>query len=609
LSTVDEVKQRLDIVDVVSQYVTLQKSGRYLKGNCPFHQEKTPSFFVFPERQSWHCFGACNTGGDIFSFVMRQEGLGFKEALDLLAERAGVQVERRAPEDREAKERLYQVNEATCTYFQRQLAEPAARAARDYLAKREISEAMVTEFRLGYAPGGANPLHQYLTQMGYTDQEMLAAGAIVASDDGNISDCFRNRLIFPIVDIKGRVTGFGGRVLGDSLPKYLNTPQTELFDKSGSLYAINLAAPEIRRAERAVLMEGYMDVIAAHQFGYRNVIAAMGTAVTERQIGAIKRLTRHLVLALDADAAGLTAMRRCVDYENLLEAEVRVVLLKDAKDPDEQIRRDPGSWPGLVDAAVPVLDLIFETAATDLDLKTASGKSALAERLLPVLAGMSDDIRRDHYINQLAETTGANYKSVESALSRLKSRRTARTSKPKEAAAREVRPARETAQEEYLLWLLLRHPEMTDDARGLDSELFLDTANREIFGKLIESGDYENLRASLDDELGGRLETLYNRDYTTDGVDKGYADFRLKHRQTLRRDSNLEERYAKVIIRLRENYYKREIEATQAAFEAAAEAGDTGPLESRLLELTAALLEVQTQIKLASRGQSFYAGR
>jgi DNA primase len=608
LSTVDEVKQRIDIVDVVSQYVTLQKSGRYLKGNCPFHNEKTPSFFVFPERQSWHCFGACNTGGDVFSFVMRQEGLDFGEALRLLAERVGVQVERRSPEDRDARERLYQVNESTCAYFQRQIDEPAARAARDYLSKREISPEMIQEFRLGYAPGGKNPLHQYLTEMGYTDQEMLAAGAVVASEDGNLSDCFRNRLIFPIVDIRGRVTGFGGRVLGDGNPKYLNTPQTTLFDKSGSLYAINLAAPEIRRAERAVLMEGYMDVIAAHQFGYRNVIAAMGTAVTERQIGAIKRLTRNLVLALDADAAGLEAMRRCVDYENLLEAEVRVVLLKGAKDPDEQIRRDPPSWPGLVDAAVPVLDHIFEAAATDLDFTTAAGKSGFAERLLPVLAGISDDIRRDHYINKLAATAGTNYSSVESALSRLKARRSQKqAARPKETAA-ELKPARDTSQEEYLLWLLLHHPELATQARELEPDIFLDTANREIFAKYLESADYEGLQTGLEVDLKSRLETIYHRD-STDGMDKGYADYRLKHRQTLRRDSNLEERYAKVIIRLRENYFKREIEATQAALEAALEVGDTAPLETRLLELTAALLEVQTRIKLASRGQSFYAGR
>lgn len=608
MSTVDEVKQRIDIVDVVSQYVTLQKSGRYLKGNCPFHNEKTPSFFVFPERQSWHCFGACNTGGDVFSFVMRQEGIDFGEALRLLAERAGVQVERRSPEDRDARERLYQVNEAACVYFQRQLAEPPARAARDYLGKREISPAMIEEFRLGYAPGGKNPLHQYLSEMGYTDQEMLAAGAVVATEDGNLNDCFRNRLIFPIVDIRGRVTGFGGRVLGDTQPKYLNTPQTPLFDKSGSLYAVSLAAPEIRRAERAVLMEGYMDVIAAHQFGYRNVIAAMGTAVTERQIGAIKRLTRNLVLALDADAAGLEAMRRCVDYENLLEAEVRVVILGDAKDPDEQIRRDPASWPGLVDAAVPVIDHIFQAATGDLDFQTAAGKSAFAERLLPVLAGMSDAIRRDHYINQLAEMTGANYRSVESALSRLKSRRgLKRTTAPRETAVA-LKPARDTAQEEYLLWLLLHHPELAAQARELEPELFLDTANQQIFIRYLESADPETLRAGLDDDLRARLETIFNQG-STDGMDKGYADYRLKHRQTLRRDSNLEERYAKVIIRLRENYFKREIEVTQAALEAALEAGDTLPLETRLLELTAALLEVQTRIKLASRGQSFYAGR
>nr|MBC8477068.1 DNA primase [Dehalococcoidia bacterium] len=286
MSEVDEVKQKIDIVEVIGQHVKLTKSGRNFRALCPFHSEKAPSFYVFPERQSWHCFGACNTGGDVFSFIMKQQGIDFGEALRLLAEQTGVTLPSRVRLDarKDERERLHQVNEAAATYFHDQLlSSPDAAKARDYLLRRGFTADTVAAFQLGYGPDRWEALKQHLAERGYSESELVDAGLVVETDagsatGGNTRDRFRNRLMFPIHDARGRTTGFGARVLDDSLPKYTNSPQTLVFDKSGTLYALHLAAPAIRKQDRAILVEGYMDVITAHQNDFRNVIASMGTA-------------------------------------------------------------------------------------------------------------------------------------------------------------------------------------------------------------------------------------------------------------------------------------------------------------------------------------------
>ncbi|GAG27923.1 unnamed protein product, partial [marine sediment metagenome] len=261
---------------------------------CPFHSEKHPSFFVYPEQQSWHCFGACNTGGDIFSFVMKKESMGFGEALRLLAQRAGVTLPSRfeAGAEGKEKEKLYQVNQAAAQYFHNLLVNsPAAEKARNYVTSRDLSPKTVAEFQLGYSLNSWDALKQYLTERGYTESELLTAGLVVQTEEGKTHDRFRNQLMFPILDARGRTIGFGARALDDSLPKYINSPQTPVFDKSSSLYSINLAATAIRQQDTAVIVEGYTDTITAHQNGFKNVVASMGTSVTEKQVSTLKRLT------------------------------------------------------------------------------------------------------------------------------------------------------------------------------------------------------------------------------------------------------------------------------------------------------------------------------
>lgn len=534
MSDIEEVKQRTDIVEVVSQYLDLSKSGRNFRGLCPFHQEKTPSFFVFPERQGWHCFGACGSGGDVFSFVMKKEGISFGDALRRLAERAGVTLRDRSEGPKEAKEklaRLYQVNQSAARYFHETLLESAAaETARRYLSRRGVSEKSVRDFQLGYSLDSWEDLKRYLLELGHQESELLEAGLVIRSDDGKTHDRFRNRLIFPISDVQDRVTGFGGRVLDDSLPKYLNSPQTPVFDKSRSLYAVNLAREAIRQSDVVVLVEGYLDVITAHQHGLGNVIAAMGTSVTEAQIDIIKRLSRNLVLALDADAAGGEAMLRCVGYESRLGAEVKVIILPPGQDPDQVIRQDAGAFKELVSGAVPVMDYTFDMMTSGLDLTTAGGKAQAAAKLLPIIAEMKDDIRRDHYLNKLARLTETSYNSIEAAFSRVKSH-PGRWRASSRGVDRDLKKAFSSPVEENCLNLLLRYPEFKSALQGLDAEYFEDTRHREIFGALRQSENPSQLRERLDVTLHDYLDYLMSVSLKTNAIENRFKECVLRLRE------------------------------------------------------------------------------
>jgi DNA primase len=317
MSVIDEIKSKLDIVDLVSDTVSLKKSGKNYTGFCPFHSNtKTPSFVVFPETQTWRCFGACADGGDIFSFVIKREGYEFKQALESLAQQAGIQLRAPSPEtDKQDKQRqkLLDLNAAAAAYFHHLLTvSPAGAKVRTYLAKREFTAETIATFQLGYALDKWEALKSHFVERGYSIEDLLAAGLIVERADGSPGyDRFRNRLIIPIRNPQGQVVGFGARALAvDQVPKYLNSPQTLLFDKSATLYGLDLARKYIREANQVVIVEGYMDVIQAYQSGAQNVVAQMGTALTEQQLKILKRTTSNFVLALDADTAGQAATLR-----------------------------------------------------------------------------------------------------------------------------------------------------------------------------------------------------------------------------------------------------------------------------------------------------------
>ncbi len=535
MSVIEEVKQRTDIVEVVGQFTKLAKAGRTFRGLCPFHSEKTASFFVYPEQQSWHCFGACNTGGDVFSFIMKKQGVEFGEALRYLAERAGVTVPVYGEREGEKgeKERLYQVNQAAAQYYHQLLVNSLyAKQARDYLAGRGVTLETLVKFQLGYAPNEWEDLKKNLLEKGFTEKELLKAGLIIQGEAGKTHDRFRHKIMFAICDIRGRVIGFGARVLDDSLPKYINSPQTPLFDKSGSLYGINLAADAIRKENLAVFVEGYMDVIIPHQYGFNNVVASMGTSITERQIGILKRLTQNVALALDADAAGEEAMLRGVQYENLLGTEVKVILLPAGKDPDEVIKEDTAVWQKLVAEAIPVVDFTFNIMTAGLDLSKVKDKTAAEERLLPVIAGIQNDVRRDHYLEKLRLMTGTSYRGMQAALNKLKPATKGSGAVGKgvipETANRITSSSLASAVEEYLLSLLLQHPEIKELAAGLPAEYFENSENREVFLAWQKTEDIELLKVQLDSSILEHLELLLGKKIPATQLERKYTDCSLR---------------------------------------------------------------------------------
>ncbi|PKH47466.1 DNA primase, partial [Dehalococcoides mccartyi] len=467
---VEEIKQKLDIVSFIGQYTKLTKAGRTMRGICPFHSEKHGSFFVYPEAQNWHCFGACNTGGDIFAFVMKKEGLDFKAALELLAEKAGVSLPSQInPAIKDQRDRLYEINLSAAQYYHNLLLNsPQAENARIYLNSRGLNEQSLADFQLGYALADWQGLYDYLKERSYSDEDLLKAGVIVRSDEGRIHDRFRNNIIYPIANYKGQIAGFGARVMDNSQPKYRNSPQTDLFDKSSLLYGLHLASASIRENNRAIIVEGYMDAIMSHQGGFTNTVACMGTALTERQIALIKRQTKNLVLGLDSDSAGEEATLRAIDYENQMESEIRVAVPEGGKDPDELIRHSPQSWQEILDNARPLLDYIFEHSQRGLDLNSAAGKSKLADHLLPIISKMEDGVRQSHYLGKLAEIVSTSQNRILERLKKLKNE--TRNAKVTEKEAPSGQAPKNPALEEYALSLLFTSAEVTRFAYNLHPE-------------------------------------------------------------------------------------------------------------------------------------------
>ncbi len=515
MSVITEVKQRLDIVEFVSDYVTLQKAGRNFKALCPFHTEKHPSFFVFPEQQSWHCFGACGTGGDIFSFVMKKEGIDFGQALRLLAQRGGIAlstVEAPSKAEDEKKERLFQINEVATEYYHNLLSSTkAGETARSYLARRKVMPETIKKFRLGFSPDAWETLKSYLLGKGYAEKELVEAGLIIEKEEGGSYDWFRNRLMFPICDIQGRVTGFGARVLDDSLPKYINSPQTPIFDKGSILYGVDRAKSAIRKKNLVIIVEGYMDVISAHQHGWQNVVGSMGTSLTEKQVGSIRGLTNNVTLALDADLAGEEATLRGKAILAHSNAEANVILLPPGKDPDEVIREDLALWEKLVEQATPILDFAFQSVISKVDINKAKDKSLAVQKLLPSIYEIKDPTQKFHYVEKLARALKIKTSDIEVALQKLKTaRERPQISKPTEQS-RLARQFVSSRSEEDCLALLLQYPELRPLAQELSPEHFEYTENREVFVKWQQSSDISNLESELDTSLLEHLYYLVNK--------------------------------------------------------------------------------------------------
>ncbi len=405
---VDEIKGRLDVAELIRGYMKLEKSGVNLRGLCPFHREKTPSFFVSPSRQLWKCFG-CGVGGDMFTFIEQIEGVDFKEALQVLADKAGVQLKSYDPKVRSEKSRLYEICEKACQFFEKQLAATSlGQEARAYLLDRGISDESIKKFRLGFAPNSYDALCSFLCIQGYSPSEIFKSGVSVQGARGGF-DRFHGRIIFPILDINSQIIGFGGRIFfaknqvpDKSLAKYINTPQTLLYDKSKVLYGIDKAKQKIRESEKCILMEGYTDVIMAHQAGSENAVSVSGTALTEQQLDLVRRFTDNIVSSFDMDIAGDSATKRGIEMAQRKGFNIKVILLPEGKDPAEFIQKKPDNWREYAEGAMSIGDFYFSTAFGKFDKKTPEGIRQISAMLLPVIKNIPMQIEQSFWVQKLA---------------------------------------------------------------------------------------------------------------------------------------------------------------------------------------------------------------
>ena len=535
MSQIDEIKSRIDIVDLVSETVKLRRTGKNYAGLCPFHNEKTASFIVSPDRQTWRCFGQCNEGGDIFSFVMKKEGWNFAEALRFLADRAGVHLEAyagRTQEEKDEHDRLRGLLEDAVLFYHHALtATLAGKPALDYLReKRHLSDPTLEAFGIGYAPDAWEAARDHFKSKNYTEQELVEAGLASQRESGGLVDRFRKRVMIPIRDENGRMAGFGARILDPhDYPKFLNSPDTVLFSKSRLLYGLDRARKPIRAANQAVIVEGYLDVIALHQAGFENVISPMGTALTEDQLRLLKKFTRRIVLALDPDAAGqqavlrgLEAARQSLDrqdeigfdargllrHEARLQADLRVASLPEGLDPDEVVERDPQLWKQLIEKAQPIVVHVMTALASGRDLEDAKVKADLAAQVLPLIEDLPNPIERDTYRQRLARFLKVDERALSSAPTRAPaSRRTRRPpsgagSGAEPAAESPARPAASPSQliEAHILGVLLRRPNLLFRLDRALQESGLGRLAEEDFGYTDHQLIFRLVRQSLEQD-------------------------------------------------------------------------------------------------------------
>ena len=468
LSPVEEIKARLDVVEVIKGYIRLDKAGINYKANCPFHGEKTASFFVSPTRQIWHCFG-CARGGDVFKFVMEIEGNDFPEALRMLAGRAGVELKREDPSLRSERNRLYEVNEAAAHIFEEALKKIPA--VHDYLEKRRVSVDTIAKFRIGFAPQSWEFLLKNLATRGFRADEAERAGLVIRSEQkGGYYDRFRSRIMFPIADGNGRIVGFGGRIFelpgavksADSEAKYINTPQTMIYDKSRILYGFNHAKMDIRAKNEAVIVEGYMDCVMSHQAGVGNTVAVSGTALTPQQLKMLRRLADGIACSFDTDAAGENATRRSLALAAEFDFARTIVHIPSGKDPADTVAESEGAWRDAVAAAKAVVPFYFEKATTQYDLATAEGKKSAAALVLPFIADLADEIEKSHWVATLADRLGVREDAVWKEISR-RGTNNPEYMREEEYAEKEteIRSRRELLEERFLTLAALLPPEAT----------------------------------------------------------------------------------------------------------------------------------------------------
>lgn len=474
-SQIDEIKSRLNIVDVISSYIKLQKAGVNYRANCPFHSEKTPSFFVSPARQIWHCFGSCGIGGDIFKFVMQIEGVEFGDALRILASKAGVELVKQDPKIKTERQRLFEMSELACRFFEKQLEESqTGKEAKKYLFDRGMAEETIRKWRLGYSPDSWRGLRDFLVSQGYKTEEIEKAGLILKSEKSQeYFDRFRARIMFPISNSSSQVIGFGARVFknltrkdGTPESKYVNSPNTLIYDKSRVLFGLNKAGLEARKKDFSVLMEGYMDVIMAHQAGIENAVATSGTALTSFQLDILRRYSDNIHMCFDMDLAGQTATKKGIDLAQAMSFNIKIITMPENpetpgipfKDSADLVKKDPELLKKAVAESKTIFDFYFEKVLSQFDRKTMEGKKKISKTILPAIKKIQDKIEQDVWIKKLAEVLEVNEDNV---LEELKKARIEEDFSFKEEIPyiKEEKLTRKALLEQYLSALAFKSPQ------------------------------------------------------------------------------------------------------------------------------------------------------
>ena len=507
-SPIDEIKNRLDIVEVVRGYIKLQKAGANYRAVCPFHSEKKPSFFVSPARQIWHCFGSCSEGGDIFKFVMKIEGVEFGDALRILAQKAGVELKKQDPKLRTEKQHLYEISELACCFFEKQLEQSSGgKEAKDYLLSRGIKQESINKWRLGYSPDVWQGLSDFLFNKGYKREEIEKAGLALKSEKtGKYYDRFRGRIMFPVFNFSSQPVGFGGRVLEsrkhDEVAKYMNSPNTPLYDKSQTLYGLNKAGIEIRKKDTCVLVEGYLDVIMANQAGFENVVATSGTALTPYQLKILKRYSDNLLTAFDMDIAGDSATKRGIDLAQSQGFSIKIVTMPEGKDPADIVSEDVNKWQSLVEQAKSIHDFYFENTLSRFDKNIIEGKKGISKVLLPIIKRIPNKIEQSIWIRDLSRTLEVKEEDVSEELGKIRLDHLVETENVIEKPNPLVQKTRKELLEERLAILSIKFPEKLDLVKEEDFQLF-SFQTKEILNCLKENKqtdqiNYLSLKADIE---------------------------------------------------------------------------------------------------------------
>ena len=502
MDAVEEVKSRLAIEDVIGEYVELKRSGRNFKGLSPFTNEKTPSFMVSPEKQIWHDFSS-GKGGNMFGFIMEVEGLDFKAALQLLARKAGVDLDQfsdRPSTSSQLKKRLYEANELAARFYQAQL--KANPQALNYLLKtREFNKQTIINFKFGYSPNKADTLTTFLTKKGFTADEMKRAGLVTERYRG-LADMFRGRIMIPLCDAQGNVVGFTARLLNDEQdsPKYINTAATIIYDKSRNVFGLDKAKNSIRKDGYVVVVEGNLDVVSAHQAGSLNVVATAGTAMTEYHLKELKRFSGDIRLCFDADQAGINATERAIPLAQKIGVTLSIIDLDGAKDPDELIHKDVHMWQDALNKKIYAMDWLIEQYKNQLDLKSAQGKKIFTDTILGTVRRLTDPVEKDHYVKELSRITGVSLSAVEAKLNQVPHQSNRLKKKVKNQNSPDPESLEHQKLEDHFLSMTLMQPRLRDLLKDFKDEYFIKDDAKKVFkflSKNIEFGGVQKEAKAL----------------------------------------------------------------------------------------------------------------